>query len=464
MTDDDPLTGLDDVPWARLQHSYGMADDVPGHLRAMQAGDWEGRYPPSAQLANHIVHQGTRSQAAVYTVPFLVRMALDPRLVHRHRFVGLLVAIAIGLDNNYLPNGYDPREDRAYLVNLRGEADDWAQWIGAAADDMQRKQREESCAQVLIDAEAVVCCYDAVREALPALAVLLTSDSPELRAETANLLAWFPESAATSIPLLKAFVADEGSPGAAATGVVALGLLGEPAAVPFIERHLDSPIVELRWASAFALTRFGLAGPAVVDVLTQVVARPPEETETMSFLSGSYSGLAAMALAETSEATTLRAVDAMLTGLADCTGVEGFYDRYYTAQTLFTLVFPGDPAEPPQPFADLSNLQQRVVRFVADQDEAAWPSGAMDALRRWKVPTRHADLRVYAGIIRACQEAGTRRLAMLAPAFLARAADPTRAAHNRTSIDLTVPEIRRLIGTLFVPPTRTLTTLLRWST
>ncbi|MFD3583239.1 HEAT repeat domain-containing protein [Streptomyces sp. NPDC058683] len=403
MTDDDPLTGLDDVPWAELQHSYGMADDVPGHLRAMQAGVWDGRYPPSAQLANHIVHQGTRSQAAAYTVPFLVRMALDPRLVNRHRFVGLLVAIAIGLDNNYLPNGYDPREDRASLADIRGEAGDWAQWIDEAADDEQSKQREGSCAQVLIDAEAVVRSYDAVREALPALAVLLTSDSPELRAKTANLLAWFPESAATSIPLLKAFIADEDSPGAAATGVVALGLLGEPATVPFIRRYLDSPIVELRWASAFALTRFGIADPAVVDVLTQVVARPPEKTETMSFLSGSYMSLAAMALAETSEATTLRAVDAMLVGLADCRGVEAFDDRYYTAETLFRLVFPDDPAEPPQSFGDLSNVQQRVVRFVADQDVAGWPSGGMDAFRRWKVPTRHSDLRVYAGIVQAGQ-------------------------------------------------------------
>ena len=41
---------------------------------------------------------------------------------------------------------------------------------------------------------------------------------------------------------------------------------------------------------------------------------------------------------------------------------------------------------------------------------------------------------------------------MLALALLAaatRPADPTRAARNRTPIDLTVPEIRRLIGTLF---------------
>ncbi|MFE7531955.1 HEAT repeat domain-containing protein [Kitasatospora sp. NPDC057542] len=396
-----PLAGLDDVPWARLRHSYGKAEDVPGHLRAMQAGDREGHYPPSAQLANHIVHQGTRSQAAAYTVPFLVRMALDPRLVNRHRFVGLLVAIAIGLDNNHLPNGYDPREDREYLARMRGEADDWARWIAEAADDEQRKQREESCEQVLIDAEAVVSSYDAVREALPALAVLLTSDSPELRAETANLFAWFPEYAPTSVPLLKAFVTNEASPGAAATGVVALGLLGDPAAVPFIESYLDSPVVELRWASAFALTRFGVADPAVVDVLIQVVARPPEKTGTMAFLSGSYGSLAVMALAETPEATTLRAVEAMLVGLADCTGVERYYDRYYTAHRLFTLVFPGKPAEAPQSFGDLSDVQQRVVRFIADQDADGWPAGGMDALRRWKVPTGHSDLRAYVGGVQA---------------------------------------------------------------
>jgi hypothetical protein len=305
VKDDDPLANIDDVPWSDLQHSYGMADDVPGHLPAMQAGVWEGRYPPSAQLANNIVHQGTRSQAAQYTVPFLVRMALNTRQSNRHRIVRLLVAIAIGLDNNYLPNGYDPAQDRAALEALRSEADEWARWVSEAPDDEQRRQRELSCAQVLIDAEAVVRSYDAVREALPDLSVLLASDSPELRAETANLLAWFPEYAATSVPLLEAFIASEASPGAAATGMVALGLLGEPATVPFIHRYLNSVIVELRWASAFALTRFGIADLAVIDVLTDVVARPPKTDETMSFLSGSYISLATMALAATSDIAAL---------------------------------------------------------------------------------------------------------------------------------------------------------------
>lgn len=176
-------------------------------------------------------------------------MALDPRQVNRHRIVSLVGSIAIGLDNNYLPGRYDPGEDRAYLARVRGEAGDMAQWIAEAKDDEQRTQREGYCAQVLIDAEAVVRSYDAVREALPALAVLLNSDSPELRAETANLLAWFPEFAATSVPLLTAFAASEASPGAAATGVVALGLLGAPETVPFIRRYLDSTLLELRWAA-----------------------------------------------------------------------------------------------------------------------------------------------------------------------------------------------------------------------
>jgi hypothetical protein len=297
VTGGDPLAGLHDVPWAELRHSYGMADDVPGNLRAMHAGDWEGRYPPGLQLANHIVHQGTRSQAAVFTVPFLVRMALDPWQASRHRIVSLLVSIAIGLDNNYLPGRYDPEEDRAYLARVRGEADA-AAWGSAEAEDDEQRTLRGGRALVLADAEAVVRCYDAVMEALPVLTVLLSSDRPELRAETANLLAWFPEFAAASVPLLTAFVAGEDSPGAAATGVVALGLLGAPESVPFIRRYLDSAIPELRWASAFALAQFGITDQAVTDALTETVARPPAASETMSFLSGSYRRLAELALYE----------------------------------------------------------------------------------------------------------------------------------------------------------------------
>jgi hypothetical protein len=63
-------------------------------------------------------------------------------------------------------------------------------------------------------------------------------------------------------------------------------------------------------------------------------------------------------------------------------------------------------------------------------------------------------------------------LAMLALAFLAVAANdprPSRPAHpnlparSREPIDLTAPEVRRLVGALFGPPTTSLSMLLRWS-
>lgn len=63
-------------------------------------------------------------------------------------------------------------------------------------------------------------------------------------------------------------------------------------------------------------------------------------------------------------------------------------------------------------------------------------------------------------------------LAMLALAFLAaavddarptRPADPNRPARSGDPVDLTVPEIRRLIGALFRPPITSLNTLLNWS-
>jgi hypothetical protein len=202
-----------------------------------------------------------------------------------------------------------------------------------------------------------------------------------------------------SIPLLKRFVTDEVSPGAAATGIVALGLLGEPTAASFIRPYLNSTIVELRWASAFALTRYGIVDSAVVDVLIDVVAQPPEASETMSFLSGSYLSLATMALAGTPAAMTLKAVDAVLAGLADCAGVDKFYDRHYTVNTLFPLLFPHEPADPPPSFSSLSEAQKRIVGFVAEHEKFSWSYGAMEAFRRWKVPTKHAELGAFTGAI-----------------------------------------------------------------
>ncbi|MFD0006073.1 hypothetical protein ACFVJ4_27105 [Streptomyces sp. NPDC127178] len=71
----DALAGLDDRPWATLQHAYGSAEDVPAVLRALTAGDSEVAGQALHELYGNIWHQGTVYEATVEVVPFLARLA-----------------------------------------------------------------------------------------------------------------------------------------------------------------------------------------------------------------------------------------------------------------------------------------------------------------------------------------------------------------------------------------------------
>ncbi|WP_381560688.1 hypothetical protein [Streptomyces eurythermus] len=63
--------------------------------------------------------------------------------------------------------------------------------------------------------------YDAVLAELPGLLVLLDDADARIRTRIAYLLAWFPEAAATTLPLLLARTAREDDPVVAATALVA---------------------------------------------------------------------------------------------------------------------------------------------------------------------------------------------------------------------------------------------------
>jgi hypothetical protein len=53
------LEGLERVDWARLQHAYGPATDVPGLLRALTVVDRDTREQTLHELFGNIYHQGT---------------------------------------------------------------------------------------------------------------------------------------------------------------------------------------------------------------------------------------------------------------------------------------------------------------------------------------------------------------------------------------------------------------------
>lgn len=68
------LADVDAQPWADLQHAYGSAADVPGHLRALAGDSEEAASEAVSELYGSILHQGSVYGATARAVPYLARL------------------------------------------------------------------------------------------------------------------------------------------------------------------------------------------------------------------------------------------------------------------------------------------------------------------------------------------------------------------------------------------------------
>ncbi|MFF7092398.1 hypothetical protein ACFY9A_08365 [Streptomyces rubradiris] len=110
------------------------------------------------------------------------------------------------------------------------------------------------------------------------LLVLLDDADPRIRTRIAYLLAWFPEVAATTLPLLLARTAREDDPVVAATALVAAGLIGTAALAADFDPYLDAEEPLTRWAAATALVRITSDREGAVlsqRTVPRAVAAPP---------------------------------------------------------------------------------------------------------------------------------------------------------------------------------------------
>jgi hypothetical protein len=90
------FAGLDDVPWAELNHAYGSAADVPEQIRALASGKDSAVEKAIWSLFGNIYHQGTVYSASAPAVPFLVE-ALSMMAPNRQaELLGLLASMAQG--------------------------------------------------------------------------------------------------------------------------------------------------------------------------------------------------------------------------------------------------------------------------------------------------------------------------------------------------------------------------------
>lgn len=403
----DVLAGLEEAGWAGLRHAYGPAGDVPGLLRALSSGSPAERRHALQALYGNIFHQGSRYEATAYAVPFLARLALDPRTLQRDAIVRLLAALGIGFDEAYLPAGVDIAGWRASVERLRSADPARRQreldaWVAAGADEAERRARAEyqavdDPAARLRSARDELAAYDAVQAEVPRLRRLLRDGDPRIRAAAAYLAGWFPQEAPGSVSALRVLLAAEARPGVAATAVVSAGLLGDTGLIPRLRKGLSGPEPLVRWADAIALARLGVTDADVAGVLAAACVDPPEPgpEPTVRFLGGDLRGYAARTLAGLGDHLPLSVLDAVLDGLARTSEIAAFP----MAAAALRLTFPRGAPRPLPPYNQLTEPQQRAVRTLAGLDPGTWRWGNFTSiLRAWNLPTAHGECRAYAGL------------------------------------------------------------------
>ncbi|WP_129646330.1 HEAT repeat domain-containing protein [Peristeroidobacter agariperforans] len=68
------ISELDEIPWERLSHAYGVASDVPGQIRCLYSGAPAERERAIEELFPNIWHQGTVYEATDFALPFLIEL------------------------------------------------------------------------------------------------------------------------------------------------------------------------------------------------------------------------------------------------------------------------------------------------------------------------------------------------------------------------------------------------------
>lgn len=405
------LEGLDAVDWAELGHAYGRAQDVPEQLTALCGHDEAARESALRSLSGNIFHQGTRYSASPYAVPFLARIALaGPRAV-RDEVLSLLTRLAIDWHDEYdLPQGIDIKAWRAAAAELSmDEALAWYDERIAVEPDEEKRERireirAEWAAGRLMDSRAsALLSYDAVRAELPGLLPLLDDPAPAVRTGTAYLSAWFPEEAATTLPLLLDRLRIEDSVTVTATALVAVGLLGDLTLTPRLSSHLDAAEPLIRWAAATALARISSAEGTdglgtelterVIAELAAAAADPPKPD--IDYNEGDLPGYISRSLLSLSAHDR----ETVLRGVADCLTVMPANHTEWTAKTALAVAF-AEPFRHGIPsFPELTEGQRRLLRaFVRSGPWGAYGKKFEESLRNRQLPDSRAALRVYTGL------------------------------------------------------------------
>ncbi|MBU2665124.1 HEAT repeat domain-containing protein [Actinoplanes bogorensis] len=350
------LEKLDEVPWSDLSHAYGPADDVPAQLRALLSPEAEVRRKARHDSYGNIFHQGTRYEASAPAVPFLLEMLAEPSTPERAELLELLVALAIGYDEAWLPGGFPLADYEAAAAG--GEV--LLQAGGGLSESDQNA----------LQAHIELRVHSAVALGVPLFRTLLEDEDPAVRRCAACALGWFPAQAEASSAALTWSLLDPGDT-VAATAALSLGLLGsQPLTAETLTAAFAGPRVAVRGAAAIALARLHgrEASAAVVDELLRLSG--DGETTGVPFHDGNLSGYAALSLRLVLPDDSETAFAALLDRIPS---VSGQHALPVVAEAL-RRAFDQGALGPDTPFDDLTDRQKRLARALA-ASPSTWQLG-----------------------------------------------------------------------------------------
>jgi hypothetical protein len=381
------LERVDSVPWSTLTHAYGPASDVPEQIRQLINGDDKVRERALWELYGNIFHQGTRYQATPYAVPFLYELLDGVDTPGKAEIIYLLVSLALGYEESYLPEGLKVESFRGQLKAL----------------DAQMSQSErDNCDRFGIGPGVELDCYIAVRQGVPTLLRLLTDDDTHVRMAAVYALAWFPEDAPQSLPAIQEHLQTESEDVAIANALLALGLLVGTAdskgGIAELVDWLSHPSLIVRTAAAIALARDPL-NEQLIDLLI-IAVLSVEEVKALGhelrFNEGNLAGYAGLVLASGGSA----ARDRIIPALAETLKTVNPYQSLDVTRSLLSLIVSGknQPIRDMRP-TSLAPLELKALRAVAEYggwkiDDAIFVNYC-ELVRGYGLPDSQAALTKY---------------------------------------------------------------------
>jgi hypothetical protein len=325
------LNRLDHIPWNRLTHAYGSAEDGPDLLRRLRTASREmtGEGSPLWNLCRNIWHQGSVYEATAYAVPFLIELAAHPLVPDRLRILQLLALIATG------------RSYRDRHGNHLNEP-----------DFTERKAQERTWVEEAHEAVARgVACF-----------LAMTREKTDVRLAAAHVLALLPRHREVACVRLRSMVNAETASLQRAGLLLLVGLAGDrsEAALSMLTGALSGGDPVQRRAAAVA---FAYLKP---DPLPDLARAAVLEAIAADDLENSFRGLPWDVIAEVDRKKLHACLDAVSRDEAAVTAIvaiESGKTAHQAVSTVLDLLFSLD--KPPLTGADLSPLQRRAVRAMA---------------------------------------------------------------------------------------------------